>query len=231
MLKLSCVKKATPPHIALMSSTAPKATAQNRSFPQGHPERRVALPPIKAQFSLIATFPMLTALESWIIAIRDAKPHAEFASLEPEDNTNALLAAYWHDEESNLYDIVTFANRPFQKPDFILQLQAGDSEQAAEWALAALQFADDHRHQTDIRPGALFTSKLPHVDGSSLNGWVIGLATIFDIPDLHLPHLALYPIYEEEVEVFKAVGLTPFLKKAGFSIYLPDRKAIKKEPR
>ena len=163
-------------------------------------------------------------------AVHLAKPNAEFISLEPEDNTNALLAAYWFEESLGLFRILTFANQPFQKPDFLLQIEARNTDQAAEWALAALQFADDHRHQTDILPGALFTSTTPHVEDSGLDGWVIGLAAPSVIPKLPAPHLALYPIYNKEVEVFKAVGLTPFLKKAGFSIYEPNRQPIKKEP-
>ena len=169
---------------------------------------------------------MADPIESWISTLHLALPNAEFVSLEPDDAANALLAAYWLDKDLKRYRILTYANQLYRKPDFLLEMEATSPEEAAEWALAALQFSDDHRHLTDLVPGALFAKTTPLVDFSTLDAWVVGLAVPPITPGVDLPLLSLYTIYKEEVEVCKTVGLGPFLRKAGALIYQPDRLAI-----
>jgi hypothetical protein len=172
---------------------------------------------------------MQNPIEIWISTLHQAVPDAEFVSLEPEDETNPLLAAVWLLEES-LYRIVGYGNAAFGKPEFVLEINARTLDEATEWALALLQFVDDHRHTSSLVPGALFAGTTPLVDFSDLQGWVVGLAKALDALGLEQPHLTVYPIYTEEVEVFKEVGLSKFLGRAGAQIHQPARKPIKKEP-
>jgi len=168
---------------------------------------------------------MATDVERWIYHLHQALPEAEFVSLEPEDGENALIAAVWP-TGNGVYRILTHANTYYGKPEFVMDMEASSLDEASEWALAALQFSDDHRHLSDVVPGALFAGKVPHVDFAELNGWVIGLAITPDFFSADEAHLALYPIYASEVDLFKEVGLTTFLRKAGALIRNANRPAL-----
>jgi len=166
---------------------------------------------------------MPTDVESWIATVHNALPDAEFLSLEPEDGKHALLAAVWL-EEGNLYRILGFGNQAFGKPECFLEIQADNQDQAADWGLALLELLDDHRTSADFVPGALFAASQALVSFSPLQGWLIGLACNFETLQLTTPHLHIYPIYQQEVETCKQVGLVKFLQKVGQEITAPTRQ-------
>jgi hypothetical protein len=172
---------------------------------------------------------MPTDIEHWIATVHAALPDAEFLSLEPEDGTHALLAAVWL-QEGHTYRILAFGNQSYGKPEFVLDMDADDQDQAYEWALALLQFLDDNRQSADMVPGALFAADQPLVDFAAMQGWLVGLACTLETLGLQTPHVRIYPIYKAEVDTCKAVGLSLFLKKAGQDIRNPRRLPLLPPP-
>lgn len=166
---------------------------------------------------------MSVAIETWIRALHQARPEAQFVSLEPEDGTNALLAAVWPMPAPGHYQIVSYANHAHAKAELVLDIVAQSADHAAEWALAMLEFIDDHRATTDLVPGAMFMAGKPHVDFAPADAWVIGLARHLELAEASAPHLALYAIFKPEIEVLKQVGLSAFLKKLGAEVSNPHR--------
>lgn len=166
---------------------------------------------------------MSVSIETWIKALHHTQPEAQFVSLEPEDGTNALLAAVWPLSGTDRFQAVSYANHAFGKAELAIEVAANSTEEAAEWALAMLEFIDDHRATTDLVPGAMFMASKPHVDFAPADAWVIGLARQIELADATGPHLSLYPIFQGEIEVLRRVGLSAFLKKLGPEVTNPHR--------
>ncbi len=174
---------------------------------------------------------MSVAIEAWIKALHHTQPEAQFVSLEPEDGTHALLAAVWPLASTGRYQAVSYANHAFGKAELAIDVAASNAEDAAEWALAMLEFIDDHRATTDLVPGAMFMASKPHVDFAPADAWVIGLAKQIELAEASGPHLSLYPIFQGEIEVLRQVGLSAFLKKLGSEVTNPHRAPETINPR
>lgn len=115
------------------------------------------------------------------------------------------------------------------RPELIVSLDSQDKS----WGLAAGYFASEYQGKKPFCYGDLYTLDSPISDESKMVGYFIFSPSFLsqEQATIKLPgktvHLAgMYPIYEEEIEIYKSIGLERFWKSDGFDLYDVHRKNI-----
>lgn len=139
----------------------------------------------------------------------------------PEDGT--LTAITYGLSESNHPDW------KIGRPELIVSLDTEDKS----WGMAAGFFASEYQGRKPFCYGDLFTLDAPISDESSMVGYFVFAPSFLTQQQatIALPnktvHLAgMYPIYEEEIELYKKIGLEKFWKSDGFDMYDVKRRNL-----
>lgn len=118
-----------------------------------------------------------------------------------------------------------FANHPdwkHGKLELILSVESQDDS----WPLAMAWLAESFRNEKSFSYGGLFTMDAPISDESEMRAFFVFAPTILEKPNWSLRlsqyevHLKqMYPIYLEEIEVFREMGLEGFWDHPHYDCY------------
>jgi len=122
------------------------------------------------------------------------------------------------------------ANNPnwkFGRPELIVTLDTSDRS----WGLGTGYFASAFFGKKDFSYGDIFKIDDPLSDESEMNAFLVfGPSFLnqdeakFELSDRTISLTGMYPLYEEEIELYDKIGLEKFWHREGFEIYNPKRK-------
>lgn len=118
------------------------------------------------------------------------------------------------------------------RPELMVTLDTTDKS----WGLAAGFFASEYQGIKPFCYGDLFTLDRPISEESEMVGYFVFAPSILTQAEaaLELPgktvHLAgMYPIYEEEIALYKTIGIERFWMSEGFDLYNVRRPNLAKQ--
>jgi hypothetical protein len=116
------------------------------------------------------------------------------------------------------------------RPEMIVAVQSLD----LGWPCAAGVFAADFRGKKPFCYGDVFTTDCPLAADTQMDGFLVFAQSILSeecvavqLNDYKVHFSQFYPIYKEELAVYKRIGLEAFWKHEGFDMYDVARKPIK----
>lgn len=119
----------------------------------------------------------------------------------------------------------------YGKPELILTLDTNDKA----WGLAMGYFVSSFFNERKFEYGSLFMMDEKISDESEMRGFFIFAPSFlsqdeatFSLADRTVHLSGMYPIYKEEVEVIKEIGLKEFWNHENFDMYNVKRKKINK---
>jgi hypothetical protein len=125
------------------------------------------------------------------------------------------------------------ANHPdwkFGMPELIVSLDTAD----INWGIAAGYFASAFYGVKSFSYGDLFRIDDPISDESDMKGYLVFAPSFldseqakFELSDRTIILNGMYPLYEEEFEVYSKVGLEKFWNANGFDLYNTNRSHVK----
>lgn len=157
--------------------------------------------------------------------------------VETEDGRSAVFVFFYEDlpEEGTLTAVTLGLSEAAHpewvngRPELILSLDT----QNRDWGLSAAHFAAHYRGQAAFGYGETFTQASPLTDESPMNGFFVFAPSFLDkkestitLPDRTIHLAGLYPLYPEEVPLFRRIGLEAFWHKDGFDMYNIKRKNL-----
>lgn len=114
----------------------------------------------------------------------------------------------------------------YGRPELIVSL---DTEDRA-WGSAAGFFASSFQGIRSFCYGDLFTLDEPIADDSAMVGYFLFAPSFLDqeqatisLPDYDVHLAGMYPIYREEIELYRRIGLKRFWHADGFDMYDVNR--------
>ncbi|MBN73832.1 MAG: hypothetical protein CME32_31635 [Gimesia sp.] len=115
------------------------------------------------------------------------------------------------------------------KPELIVSLETMDKS----WGFAAGYFASALFGKKTFSYGDLFKLDDPFSDESEMNVFLAFAPSFldqknstFNLPDRTIHLIGMYPLYDEEVEVYSRIGLKEFWHSEGFELYNPKRNKV-----
>jgi Suppressor of fused protein (SUFU) len=125
------------------------------------------------------------------------------------------------------------ANHPdwkYGKPELIVSLDTSDHG----WGLAAAYLASAFFNEKRFSYGDLFKLDDPFSNESPMNACFLFAPSFLDqedskfvLPDRTINLVGLYPMYEEELEIYKTIGLEDFWHSEEFDLYNTQRPPVK----
>lgn len=116
-----------------------------------------------------------------------------------------------------------------EKPELIVSLDTNDKS----WGFAAGYFASAFFNEKTFSYGDLFKLDDPISNESEMNAYFVFAPSFLDQEQatFHLPdriiHLAgMYPLYDEEIDIYNEIGLKAFWHLEGFDLYNPRRNKV-----
>jgi hypothetical protein len=105
--------------------------------------------------------------------------------------------------------------------------------QDPSWGLGIGYFASAFFDEKRFSFGDIFKIDDPISDESTMNAFLVFAPSFldqnqakFELPDRTIFLTGMYPIYDEEIELYDRIGLEEFWHSDGFDIYNPLRKRI-----
>lgn len=116
------------------------------------------------------------------------------------------------------------------RPEMIVSVDSP----SIDWPLAAATFVASFRGQKVFQYGDVFTTDVPIASDTSMSGFLVFAQSILndDVVSVQLAKYKVhfsqfYPIYQEEVDVYRRIGLEAFWKHKDFDMYDIHRKPIR----
>ncbi len=116
------------------------------------------------------------------------------------------------------------------KPELIVTLDTTDRS----WGLAAGYFASSFFNEKSFSYGDVFNLDDPISNESEMNALLAYAPSfldrdqmIFEFSDRTVNLVGMYPLFNEEIDIYEKIGLEALWKTKGFHIYNPRRKRIK----
>jgi len=149
-----------------------------------------------------------------------------------------IFVFYFHDlpEEGTLTAItcgLSNSNHPdwkYGNPELIISLNTEDPS----WGLGIGYFASAFFNEKRFSYGDVFKVDDPISNESPMNAFLIFAPSFldkeqarFELPDRTIHLAGMYPIYDEEIELYDRIGLKEFWHSEGLNMYNPRRDKIK----
>lgn len=116
------------------------------------------------------------------------------------------------------------------KPELMITLTTTDYQ----WGKAAGFFALAHQGERAFSYGETYKLDFPIAGDSTMNACLVHKSsflspeqTTFTLPDRTVHLASLYPMYDEELEVYAAIGLNAFRRHPDFDNYNPRRQQVR----
>ncbi|MGG1650094.1 suppressor of fused domain protein [Paenibacillus sp. NRS-1780] len=154
--------------------------------------------------------------------------------VDPSDGSTPIHVFFYYDlPEEGMLTAVTyglsdgkFAGWKNAKPELIISLETQDES----WGLAAAYFAAEFRGVKGFSYADLFTLDEPISKESDMTGYFVFASAILEKEDsvIELPNktiqlVGMYPLYKEEFDLMKRIGIKEFWHKKDYSIYSVNR--------
>jgi len=118
----------------------------------------------------------------------------------------------------------------FGRPELIVSLDTEDPS----WGLAVGYFASAFFNEKRFSYGDVFQMDDPISDESPMSAFLVFAPSFLDqtqakfsLQDRTINLVGMYPIFEEEVELYDKIGLKEFWHSEGFELYNPRRNKLK----
>jgi hypothetical protein len=149
-----------------------------------------------------------------------------------------IFVFYFEDlpEKGNLTAVtcgLSNANHPdwkFGKPELIISLDTADRG----WGRGAGYFASAFFGEKRFRYGDLFKVDDPLSSESPMNTCFLFAPSFldkdqakFEFSDRTIFLIGMYPMYDEEIEIYQRIGLEAFWHADGFDLYNPRRRQVR----
>jgi len=115
------------------------------------------------------------------------------------------------------------------KPELIVSLDTNEKS----WGFAAGYLASAFYNEKAFSYGDLFKLDDPISDENEMNAFFVFAPSFLDqeqatfqLPDRTIHLAGMYPIYDEEIEIYNKIGLKAFWHSEGFDLYNPRRNKI-----
>jgi hypothetical protein len=125
--------------------------------------------------------------------------------------------------------IYPYAEWKLARPEIIVAVKSLN----IGWPCAAATFAATYRGKKPFSYGDVFTTDIPMVSDSKMEGFLIFAQSILDksmqtiqMYDYKIHFTQFYPIYRSEVDLYEKIGLKSFWHHPGFDMYDIKRKPI-----
>jgi hypothetical protein len=122
-----------------------------------------------------------------------------------------------------------FPDWKYGRPEIIISVKSLD----IGWPCATATFVADFRGKKRFSYGDVFTTDVPLVSDSKMDGFLIFAQSILDTNlqtvqtnDYKIHFSQFYPIYRSELKIYEKIGLERFWKHPGFDMYDIKRKPI-----
>lgn len=174
----------------------------------------------------------------WLEALEDRFGEVNIIKEIQSAGKPKIYVFYFHDlpEEGTLTAItcgLSNANHPdwkYGKPELIVSLDSADYG----WGLAAAYLASAFFDEKRFSYGDLFKLDDPFSNESPMNACFLFAPSFLDkedskfvLPDCTINLVGLYPMYDEEIEIYKKIGLEKFWHSEGFDLYNVHRSPVK----
>jgi hypothetical protein len=157
--------------------------------------------------------------------------------VEVSDGGTPVHVFFWRDlpEEGTLTS-VTYGLSESSHPDWkngkcelIVSLDTTDED----WGIAAGIFAASYRGKKAFTYGSIFTTDNPISKESDMNGFFTFAPSFLDkaqaqiqLPDYDIFLTGMYPVYREEIAVYKEIGLEKFWHHKNLDMYNVHRARV-----
>ncbi|AZK44859.1 suppressor of fused domain protein [Paenibacillus lentus] len=154
--------------------------------------------------------------------------------IDPSDGSSPVHVFFYYDlPEEGMLTVVTYGLSEGEfdewksaKPELILSLETQDES----WGLAVAYFAAEFRGLKGFSYGDIFTLDTPIAKESEMTGFFTFATSILEkddtsikLPDKTIQLVGMYPIYKEEVDLLKRIGIKEFWHKEEYNIYSTNR--------
>lgn len=119
----------------------------------------------------------------------------------------------------------------YGKPELIVSLDTGDPS----WGLGIGCFASAFFDEKRFSYGDVFKVDDPISSESPMNAFLVFAPSFldqeqarFELPDRTINLVGMYPIYDEEIEIYDQIGLKEFWHSEGFDPYNPRREKLRR---
>ena len=157
--------------------------------------------------------------------------------MEAKDCGPAIHIFYYHDlPEKGMLTAITYGLSIGDHPDWVngkCELMVSLNTKDESWGMAAAFFAGQYRGEKAFNYGSLFTLDEPISPESAMSGYFVFAPSFLErhqttlvMPDFNIFFKGLYPIYQEEIEVYYNIGLEAFWHHANFDMYNIKRPQI-----
>ena len=176
--------------------------------------------------------------KTWLEALEDQFGEVnEFQEIQCDGKPKIYLLYFYDLPEKGIMTAVTSglsnANHPdwkYGKPELIISLETDD----LDWGFGIGYFASAFFEEKTFSFGDVFQTDDPISKESGMNAFLTFAPSFLDqdqatfsLPDRTIHLTGMYPIYEEEIELYDKIGLEKFWFSDGFEIYNPQRDKIK----
>lgn len=154
----------------------------------------------------------------------------ELHKVETEDGKSSVFVFFYENlPEEGTLTAVTLGLSEASHPDWVHgcpELIISLDTKNKQWGLSAAHFAAFYRGQAAFSYGETFTQLGPLTDESPMNGYFVFAPSFLDqeqstirLPDRTIHLAGLYPLYPEEIPLFRQIGLEAFWHRDGFDMY------------
>jgi len=175
--------------------------------------------------------------KSWLEALEERFGQVDEIREMQSDGKPKISIFYFYDlpEKGTLTAItcgLSNSNYPdwkFGKPELIVSLDTEDPS----WGLGIGYFASAFFDEKRFSYGDVFKIDDPISDESPMNAFLVFAPSFldkeqakFELPDRTIFLAGMYPIYNEEIDLYNHIGLEGFWHSDGFDMYNPRRNKI-----
>ncbi|MBE0338710.1 suppressor of fused domain protein [Paenibacillus sp. 23TSA30-6] len=154
--------------------------------------------------------------------------------VEPSDGSTPIHVFFYYDlPEEGMLTAVTYGLSDGEfigwknaKPELIISLETQDES----WGLAAAYFAAEFRGVKTFSYADLFTLDEPISQESDMTGYFVFASAILEkeesvieLPDKTIQLVGMYPLYKEEFDLMKRIGIKDFWHNKDYDIYSVSR--------
>ena len=117
----------------------------------------------------------------------------------------------------------------FGTPELMVSMKS----QSKSWGMAAGHFASLFFAEKRFSYGDVFKFDNPISEEGAMNAYLLFAPSFLDkekskfvLPNRTVNLVGMYPIYDEEIEIYNRIGLKDFWHADGFEMYNPNRRRI-----
>ncbi len=162
----------------------------------------------------------------------------EIHKVEPSVDGGRPIFVFFYEDlpENGMLTAITYGLSESDHPDWKLgkpELVVSLDTQDKNWGLVAGFFASEYQGEKPFCYGDLFVLDSPITEESKMVGYFVFAPSFLTqeqaticLPGKTVSLVGMYPIYEEEIELYKQIGLEKFWKSEGFDMYNVNRSII-----